>query len=127
MKRRDDMSMYDDPNESAFVRELLQAGRRANTDYDVERGFAEHLARIAATASAPTWTATAKSVLPAWLGYVALPLAAATVATTLWWFASAPKSDESDALEPSGHASAPAVVPQAAAEAQAPLQPASAE
>ncbi|HKP62442.1 MAG TPA: hypothetical protein VJV78_37165 [Polyangiales bacterium] len=88
MRRSDDMSMYDDPNESAFVRELLHAGRRANSDYDVERGLARHLA---ATASLPVVSAAAKSSLPVWLGYVAMPLAAASVAGVLWMFAASPK------------------------------------
>jgi hypothetical protein len=89
--KRDDMPMYDDPSEPAFVRELLQAGRRANSDYDVERGLAKHMAQVAATASLPTWpAAAAKSSFPAWLGYLALPLAAASVAGVLWMFSAEP-------------------------------------
>src|SRR5262245_11948515 len=87
MRRSDDMPMYDDPNESAFVRELLHAGRRANSDYDVERGLARHLA---ATASLPVVTAAAKSSLPVWLGAVARRLAPASVAGGLSVFAGSP-------------------------------------
>lgn len=89
--KRDDIPMYDDPNESAFVRELLHAGRRANSDYNVERGLARHIAQVAATASLPAVAAAAaKSSFPAWLGYVALPLAAASVAGVLWMFSTTP-------------------------------------
>jgi hypothetical protein len=88
MKRSDDLPMYDDPSQPAFVRDLLQAGRRASSDYDVERGLARHLA---ATAGMPIVSAAAKSSFPAWLGYVALPLAAASVAGVLWVFSASPK------------------------------------
>lgn len=86
--KSDDTSMYDDPSTPASVRDLLQAGRRANAGYDVERGLAKHLATIAATAPVANWapaaTAAAKSGLPAWFGFVAMPLAAASVAGLLW-------------------------------------------
>src|SRR3954447_19254853 len=91
--KSDDTSMYDDPTTPASVRELLQAGRRANAgygyEYDVERGLAKHLAAIAASAPAAQWapaTAIAKSSLPAWFGFVAMPLAAASVAGLLWLY-----------------------------------------
>jgi hypothetical protein len=83
----DDTSMYDDPSTPAHMRDLLQAGRRANEAYDVERGLARHLAAIAATAPAAHWApAAAKSGLPVWFGYVAMPLAAASVAGLLWLY-----------------------------------------
>ncbi len=96
--KSDDTSMYDDPTEPAYVRELLQAGRRASTEvaYDVERGLAKHLATIAAAGSMPTWAtgaAAAKSAWPSWVGYVALPLVAAGVAGTVWWASSSPQPD----------------------------------
>jgi hypothetical protein len=87
--KHDDTPMWDDPNESAFVRELLQSGRRTQVEYDVERGLSEHLARISAGAGAPSWagsgaSAIAKSGAPSWLGFVILPLAAAGIASLAW-------------------------------------------
>ena len=87
--KHDDTPMWDDPNESAFVRELLQSGRRTQVEYDVERGLSEHLARIAAGAGAPSWAGSGSSALtksgaPSWLGYVILPLAAAGIASLAW-------------------------------------------
>lgn len=91
--RKDDTPMWDDPNESAFVRELLRSGRQNPVAYDVERGLAEHLARIATGAAAPPWAeagAVAKTAMPAWVGYVVLPLAAAGIAGLAWVFTGQP-------------------------------------
>jgi hypothetical protein len=84
----EESSMYDDPTTPSHVRELLSAGRRANAAYDVDRGLAKHLAAIAATAPAAHWApaAAVRSGLPAWFGYVAMPLAAASVAGLLWLY-----------------------------------------
>jgi hypothetical protein len=91
--KSDDTPMYDDSSESAFVRELLHAGRRANVEYDVERGLAKHLATISAGTTAPYWVAgavAAKRSVPLWVGYVTVPLAAAGVAGLLWVFSARP-------------------------------------
>jgi hypothetical protein len=112
----DDTSMYDDPTTPSSVRELLQAGRRANAGhgYDVERGLAKHLAAIAATAPVTQWVPAAtiaKSGLPAWFGFVAMPLAAASVAGLLWLYSAdraAPATPEQAAPGVGAATSAPA-------------------
>jgi hypothetical protein len=106
----DDSSMYDDPSTPAYVRDLLQAGRRANSGYDIERGLAKHLAAIAATAPAAHWApaaSAAKIGLPAWFGYVAMPLAAAGVAGLLWWYSADHRAPAEGATSISGSAPAP--------------------
>lgn len=48
--------MWQDPDESPLVRELLQSGRALRAyDYDVEAGLAKHLALIDAGAPLPDW------------------------------------------------------------------------
>jgi hypothetical protein len=54
------VSMWEDPEESPAVRQLLRAGRAAQygrhaQDYDVERGLARHLANLSAGAPLPSW------------------------------------------------------------------------
>lgn len=51
----DDMSMWDDPQESSALRQLLRAGRVENSDYDVDRGLARHLAQLQAGTPLPAW------------------------------------------------------------------------
>jgi hypothetical protein len=51
----DDTSMWDDPQESSALRQLLRAGRVENSDYDVERGLARHLAQLQGGAPMPAW------------------------------------------------------------------------
>jgi hypothetical protein len=48
-------SMWDDPQESSALRQLLRAGRVENSDYDVESGLARHLAQLQAGAQVPAW------------------------------------------------------------------------
>lgn len=106
--KSDDTSMYDDPSTPGHIRELLSAGRRGGAGYDVERGLARHLAAIGATAPAVDWApvaAAAKSSVPAWLGFVAMPLAAAAVAGALWFFAS---DRPAPAPQPAAASAAPA-------------------
>lgn len=48
--------MLDDPSESAFVRDLLQAGAEDQvTDFDYSRGLTKHLTIIAAGTLLPAW------------------------------------------------------------------------
>ena len=48
--------MWQDPNESPLVRDLLQAGRSVRAqDYDVEAGLAKHMSLIDAGAPLPDW------------------------------------------------------------------------
>jgi hypothetical protein len=49
--------MWQDPEESPAVRQLLRAGRASQyaKDYDVERGLARHLANLSAGAPVPSW------------------------------------------------------------------------
>lgn len=48
--------MIDDPTESEFVRELLEAGREFKvTDYDFEQGLIQHQAHVQAGTPAPDW------------------------------------------------------------------------
>lgn len=50
-----DTPMWDDPQESSALRQLLRAGRVENSDYDVDRGLARHLAQLQAGAQLPAW------------------------------------------------------------------------
>lgn len=86
--KSDDTSLFDDPTTPGYVRDLLHAGRRANTDYDVDRGLARHLAAISGT-PAVNWApaTTAAKTWPSWIGFAAMPLAAASVAGLLWVYA----------------------------------------
>ncbi|HTU58222.1 MAG TPA: hypothetical protein VMF89_07305 [Polyangiales bacterium] len=65
--------MWDDPQESSALRQLLRAGRVEHSDYDVEQGLARHLAQLQAGAQVPAWAAqttlqkTASWSLLAWL------------------------------------------------------------
>lgn len=84
--------MWDDPSEAQSVRELLEAGRGLSaTDYDVDKGLADHLAHVAAGTPAPEWAkeiieggsgggatagATSSAALAAW---IAVPIVAAGV------------------------------------------------
>jgi len=52
-----DTPMWDDPQESSALRQLLRAGRVENSDYDVERGLARHLAQLHSGAQLPAWAA----------------------------------------------------------------------
>jgi hypothetical protein len=110
--KSDDTSMYDDPTTPQRVRDLLHAGRRANVDYDVERGLAKHLAAIAnapagtlapATIAAKTW--------PTWFGFVAMPLAAASVAGLLWVYSSDRPAPTTNGVGSSAATQAPSEVP----------------
>jgi hypothetical protein len=47
--------MWEDPQESSALRQLLRAGRVENSDYDVESGLARHLAQLQAGAQVPGW------------------------------------------------------------------------
>ncbi len=90
--KSDDTSLFDDPTTPGYVRDLLQAGRRANAEYDVERGLAKHLAALS-SAPAGHWAPTTAAKVsthawPSWIGFAAMPLAAASVAGLLWVFAS---------------------------------------
>jgi hypothetical protein len=51
----DDISMWDDPQESSALRQLLRAGQVENSDYDVDRGLARHLAQLQAGTPLPAW------------------------------------------------------------------------
>ena len=51
----DDISMWDDPQESSALRQLLRAGRVENSDYDVDSGLARHLAQLHAGTPLPAW------------------------------------------------------------------------
>jgi hypothetical protein len=110
--KSDDTSMYDDPTTPQRVRDLLHAGRRANADYDVERGLARHLAAIAnapagtlapATIAAKTW--------PSWFGFVAMPLAAASVAGLLWVYSADRPAPAAKGVGSAAATQAPSEVP----------------
>jgi hypothetical protein len=68
----DDRFMWEDPEESPALRQLLRAGRGGASDYDVESGLARHLANVQAGAPLPAWATVAvqkgaASSLLAWL------------------------------------------------------------
>jgi hypothetical protein len=50
-----DNPMWEDPHESSALRQLLRAGHVENSDYDVERGLARHLAQLQGGAPMPAW------------------------------------------------------------------------
>jgi hypothetical protein len=95
------MSEHDDSHDvDAEVRALLDAGARDVPDYDVRRGLALHLGAIAvpiaaaaasatasnaASAAAPGTLAPAALSSKAWLAWLAIPIAGASVAAALWW------------------------------------------
>jgi hypothetical protein len=88
----DETPMWNDPAEAPQVRELLQAGRRADVDYDVSSGLAQHLARVNAGAPLPHWAQTGASLgtVAAW---VAGPIVVASVVAAVWLsHGSAPQS-----------------------------------
>lgn len=52
---RDDIPMWEDPEESSALRQLLRAGRVEHSDYDVEAGLARHLSQLQGSAPVPSW------------------------------------------------------------------------
>jgi hypothetical protein len=83
----DDNPMWDDPTESPQVRQLLRAGRRANSDYDAERGLGQHLVHLHAGAALPDWAeglVVAKTSGSSLLTWLAPPLLAAALLGGFW-------------------------------------------
>src|SRR6185436_3335692 len=91
------LPLVEDPSQSPFMRELLEAGRDASVaGYDFEQGLSKHLAMIDAGAPLPHWAeglkpvagaggaaaGAAGSTLIAWLA-VPLALVALTSAVVL--------------------------------------------
>jgi hypothetical protein len=81
--KSDDAPMWNDPAEAQYVRELLQAGRQADVNYDVASGLTQHMARVKAGAALPHWARTGASVgtVAAW---VAGPIVVASVVAGVW-------------------------------------------
>lgn len=87
--KRDDTPMWTDPEEPAYVRELLEAGRAESIHYDVSAGLAKHVAAVGAGAALPEWaqgsaTVGSGAATSAWVGWVVVPVVAATLATGVW-------------------------------------------
>jgi hypothetical protein len=79
---RDDIPMWEDPQESSALRQLLRAGHVENSDYDVERGLARHLAQLQAGTPVPPWavqTTLQKSAGWSVLAWILPPLISAAV------------------------------------------------
>lgn len=79
---QDDTPMWEDPRESSAMRQLLRAGRVENSDYDVERGLARHLAQLQAGAPVPAWavqTTLQKSAGWSVLAWILPPMISAAV------------------------------------------------
>jgi hypothetical protein len=77
-----DTPMWEDPQESSALRQLLRAGRVENSDYDVEAGLARHLAQLQAGAQLPAWavqTTLQKSASWSLLAWVVPPVISAGV------------------------------------------------
>jgi hypothetical protein len=54
--------MWEDPDESPALRQLLRAGRVEHCEYDVEKGLARHLAQLQSAAPTPGWAAQTVAV-----------------------------------------------------------------
>ncbi len=81
--KSDDAPMWNDPAEAQYVRELLQAGRQADVNYDVASGLTQHMARVKAGAALPHWARGGASIgtVVAW---VAGPIVVAGVVAGVW-------------------------------------------
>lgn len=132
---QDDMPMWDDPGESSALRQLLRAGSVENSDYDVERGLARHLAQLQASAPLPAWavqTSLHKSAGWSVLAWILPPMISAAVVGA--WLAirpsdpaalaavpaAKPAAQETAALAASAPSEVPAAVAPLAAAAQEP-------
>jgi hypothetical protein len=58
-----DIPMWEDPQESSALRQLLRAGQVENSDYDVERGLARHLAQLQGGTPLPAWASAGQTTL----------------------------------------------------------------
>lgn len=93
--------MWDDPQESSALRQLLRAGSVENSDYDVESGLARHLAQLQAGAQMPAWavqTTLQKSASWSLLAWLVPPLISAGVVGA--WLALQPASPVPASLVP---------------------------
>jgi hypothetical protein len=122
------LPLSDDPTQSQFMRDLLQAGRDASvTDYNFDQGLSKHLALIETGAPAPHWaealrqgagaapTAAGSSLLP-WL---AVPIVAAAMVTAAVFVSrdSAPQAVQAPQAVPTQQPGVPAVAAPASAPA----------
>lgn len=88
---QDGVPMWDDPNESPVVRQLLRAGRADYADYDVEQGLARHLANLQAGTPLPAWavqsaaTQVSRVAVTSILGWL-IPPAVGLVALGGWLY-----------------------------------------
>lgn len=62
----DELSMWDNPDESPLVRQLLRAGRVDQVDYDLDAGLARHLANLQAGTQLPPWAVAQSTVQKTW-------------------------------------------------------------
>jgi hypothetical protein len=88
---QDDIPMWEDPQESSAMRQLLRAGRVENSDYNVEQGLARHLAQLSAGTPMPEWavqTTLQKSASWSVLAWLVPPMISAGVVGT--WLALRP-------------------------------------
>lgn len=128
----EDRSMWEDPDESPAVRQLLRAGRSANSEYDVASGLARHLANIQAGAPVPAWAAAPQSTGSSLLAWLLPPIIGASVIGTWLWIR--PAEPAQPTLTPTAAAVLPSdpqpsaaklLPPLPLAPASAPRQPAS--
>lgn len=85
--------MWDDPDESPVVRDLLRAGREDDAaSYDVKQGLTTHLAHLAAGTAAPVWghelmmsgsTVAVSGSVPFW-GWMAASVLGAASGAYMW-------------------------------------------
>lgn len=79
----DDISMWDNPQESPLVRQLLRAGRDDQVKYDVEAGLARHLANLQSGTQLPPWAVAQSTVQKGWspalLAWLLPPVISATL------------------------------------------------
>ena len=120
----DDVSMWDNPNESPLVRQLLRAGRVDQVDYDVEAGLARHLANMQSGTSVPPWAVAQSTVQKGWnpalLAWLLPPVISATFVGAWLYLRPADTSPTALALP----SAAPAALPSSVVAAAPSLPPA---
>jgi hypothetical protein len=119
----DDTPMWEDPQESSALRQLLRAGRVENSDYDVDSGLARHLAQLQAGAQVPAWavqTTLQKSTSWSLLAWLLPPMISAGVVGA--WLAVRPAEPVTALVPPPPPAAQLAAAPRVAvAEPAAPV------
>lgn len=111
----DDLSMWDDPQESPAVRQLLRAGRLDQVDYDLDAGLARHLANLQSGAPLPAWAVAQSTVQKGWslslLAWLLPPMISAAVVGSWIYFRPAEPSPAQLAAASGAPLAAPSAAP----------------